>query len=253
MTDSRDLTKWKAMTAEETRLRSLLTSRPISEASYVAIQKDPHRKSTVLAERLQALFSLTGIQPDAAGYRRLLLAMLSDDFLGRKLTGLRQPRTSTQAKEAQPKRPPQHMIGPLRTVASLTAQGFSKAAAIRRAVEEQNGIADHLDLCAPLPGPRKKITIDSLKKEEQRTRLQAKCLPDTLDDVALDAELDRHFFAAALEASAPRSDRWVDELSRVLEAHRQGRIDRSACRQRLVAALDAELEVFAIEQDRAAA
>jgi hypothetical protein len=204
-------------------------------------------------ERLQAIFSLTGVQPDAAGYRRLLFAMVSDESFARKMTSLRRPKPRLKTSDTKVKQPPKHMVAPLQTVASLTAQGFSKAAAIRRAVEEQNGIADHLDKVDPLPSPRKKITIHSLKAEEQRTRRQAKCLPDALDEPALEELLDRQCWAAALEASAPRSDGWVDQLSKHLEAYRQGKADRSACRRRMLAALDEELDRCAIMRAPSAA
>lgn len=246
MADCKELETWKAITAEETRLRGLVTARPICEASYQDIQKDPRRQSTVLAERLQALFLLTGTPPDSAGYRRLLFAVLSDESLASKMSGLRRPKMRAKASSAVTGQPPRHMVSSLRAVASLTAQGLSREAAIRHAVEEQNSIVEHLDRCDPLSSPRKRITIHSLRKEEQRTRQQAKCLPDAVED-ALDAELDERCFAAALEASAPRSDRWVDELSNLLGAHRQGKVDRLACRRRMMAALDAELDRCAME------
>ena len=238
-----DLAAWKVAATDEAHLRKLVTAPPASIATYEAIRRDPARKSDILARRLNALFELFGIAPDASGYRRLLFAVLSSEEVATKLTGLRQPRRRRSAGgNDEARTPPAHMVAPLRTLAALVENGHSKAAAIRYAVDEQNHIARHLDQIDPRSRPRRQITVHALKAEEQRTRRHGKIVPGADEDPGLANALDFSCWASALEASAPRSDPWVEDVSRQLANYRRGGGDRATCRSRILSLIEAELD-----------
>ncbi len=205
---------------------------------------DPHN---ALGERLQQLFNFFGLAPNAAGYRKLLLVILSEcdvcvrsagDQPVQRISGLVRP--TDQNVSRRPKRISAADAVPLATqladpsfcwsgLPGDTPVRLSKAQAITRAADILNDAAVVDEMLRLELAPRGRVTPDSVKKAWQRASTSEPTADPPQAEAHGPSPVDPFEWQAALEAAAPRADLWVDRIQLAIDAWRDGLLPADAC------------------------
>lgn len=262
-------TRWKLIADRESKARdAVFNARPLSHELQVRAVKEAagnhdtplaetirgglisrHRGSenpragtaSILAERVRSLFELFQLQPDARGYRRLLLLLLAEcevrspEREGQKrleIAGLRRSRF-TQSPEERRTGYPENALARVRALTNpeCPTEPLSTRRAIAAVVKAYNAEADIDDILAPDRAPHHRTSEAALKKALQRACVSGKPIQREIssEDPPMRPAVEAGAWHSILEKAAPRADPWVDEIAAALERYRGGRCTAEAC------------------------